>query len=411
MAEIQHSQIKAKLLETTAASVDVSDIQGKPIGDFDNHLLSRCVAATALRIASGIDLPSAASALVDGGKDNGIDAIYYDSQTRTLFLVQSKWSTSHSASIDSAGVLKFVQGVQDLVSLKRDRFNGKIQAKWEIIEDASKRLSSVRMIIAFPGSGKINDDIQGKVEDFVRSQNDTSELFFTQVISQKELFQYFVQEAAPPQINLTVRLSHFGLVDAPLKAVYGQVSATDIANWYREYGNQLFSGNIRHFLGIKSDVNSGISKTLSESPDNFWYFNNGLTIIAQSMQKQAFGGNDRSVGVFDCSNITIVNGAQTVGTIGQTVGSGESVSSVQARVIVVDDPESVIGKEITRASNTQNRIDARNFVALDPEQERIRTELLIEKIDYEYREGEAIESPAKGFEFIGGNNRSSLRSV
>ena len=86
--------------------------------------------------------------------------------------------------------------------------------------------------------------------------------------------------------------------------------------------------------------------------------------------------------------MTVVNGAQTVGTIGRTLAVDESPAFCQARVIVVDDLEALLGKRITRASNTQNKIDARNFVALDPEQERIRTELLIEKINYEYREGE-----------------------
>jgi hypothetical protein len=67
---------------------------------------------------------------------------------------------------------------------------------------------------------------------------------------------------------------------------------------------------------------------------------------------------------------------------------------------VIDDPNSTLGKNITRASNTQNKIDARNFVALDAEQERIRTELLIDKVNYEYREGEPLESTVDGFEFI-----------
>jgi hypothetical protein len=66
----------------------------------------------------------------------------------------------------------------------------------------------------------------------------------------------------------------------------------------------------------------------------------------------------------------------------------------------VNDPDSLLGKKITKASNTQNKIDARNFVALDPEQERIRTELLIEKVAYEYREGEPLESTVDGFDFL-----------
>lgn len=209
-----------------------------------------------------------------------------------------------------------------------------------------------------------------------------------------------MQEAAPPEIDLTIRLAHYGLIESPLKAVYGQVSAVDVAKWYRDYGNQLFSRNIRHFLGVKSDVNSAIGKTISENPESFWYYNNGITIIVDQYVKQAFGGNDRSIGLFDCKNITIVNGAQTAGTIGRMLSDEQSSAILLARIIAVEDPESDVGKRITRASNTQNRIDARNFVALDPDQERIRTELLITKVKYEYKEGEPVESTAEGFEFI-----------
>lgn len=123
-------------------------------------------------------------------------------------------------------------------------------------------------------------------------------------------------------------------------------------------------------------------------------------MIAEDLKRQAIGGSDKSVGMFDCKNVTIVNGAQTVGTIGRSLTADESPAFLQARIIVVDDPDSSLGKRITRASNTQNKIDARNFVALDPEQERIRTELLIERVNYEYREGEPLESTVDGFEFI-----------
>jgi AIPR protein len=400
MAELQHAQIKAKITETVLPLIDVSDIENKSNDQVEAHSLSRATAVTALRIVANVELSAGAQNLVDGGSDNGIDLIYYDQQTRNLFLIQSKWSGSHSSSIASAGVLKFLSGVQDLVSLKRDRFNTKVQSRWPSIEDALRRLTSLRLVIAYPGSGRIDASIQAKIDDFVQSQNDTSELIFFQTVTQKDLFQYFVKEAAPPQIDLTIRLTHYGVIESPLPAVYGQVLASKVTDWYRRNGTQLFARNIRHFLGIKSDVNASIAKTLTDSPLNFWYFNNGLTLIVERLSKQAVGGNDRSVGLFDYQGVTIVNGAQTVGVIGQMSNATASPAMVQARIIVVQDPDSAIGKEITRASNTQNRIDARNFVALDNEQERIRTELLIDGIEYEYREGEVVESHAEGFEFI-----------
>jgi len=399
MAEVQHAQIKSKLLELIAPLIDKSDLSTKSEAERENHVLSRCMAAAAVKILADVDDAAAVGALVDGGKDNGIDAIYYDTQVKTLFLVQSKWSNTHTSSIDSGGILKFLQGVQDLVSLKKERFNEKIQKRWDLIEDALKKLTSVRLVVAYPGSGKIDADIQDKIDDFVRGQNDTSDLFFFAAISQRELFQHFVREAAPPQIDLSIRLTHYGLVESPLRAVYGQVSAVEVAQWYRSHGNHLFSGNIRNFLG-SSEVNAAIQDTLKTDADKFWYYNNGITIIAEDLKRQAIGGTDRTVGIFDCKNVTIVNGAQTVGTVGRTVAGDDSLAFLQARIIVVSDPDSVLGKRITRASNTQNKIDARNFVALDSEQERIRTELLIDKVNYEYREGEPLESTVDGFEFI-----------
>ncbi len=175
------------------------------------------------------------------------------------------------------------------MSLKKSRFNDKIQKRWNVIEDALNRLTSVRLIVAYPGSGKIDDDIQTEIDEFVKGQNDTSELFFFSSITQRELFQHFVHEAAPPQINLAIRLAHYGLVESPLKAVYGQVSAIDVAAWYKSYGNNLFAGNIRNFLG-SSEVNTAISKTLTTEAEHFWFYNNGITIIAESLKKQAIGG-------------------------------------------------------------------------------------------------------------------------
>jgi hypothetical protein len=308
MAEVQHSQIKGKLLELIAPLVDKSDIVTKSAADREAQVLSRSMAAAAVRILADVDEAAAVAAIVDGGKDNGIDAIYYDAQSKTLFLVQSKWNNSHTSSIESGAILKFLQGVQDLVSLKHTRFNEKIQSRWTLIEDALRKLTSVRLVIAYPGSGKISSDMQDKIDDFIRNQNDTSELFFFTAVTQRELFQHFIHEAAPPQISLTVRLTHYGLVENPLRAVYGQVSAADVAQWYRQHGNQLFAGNIRNFLG-SSEVNDAIAATLTGDANHFWYYNNGITIIAEDLKRQAIGGSDRSVGMFDCKNVTVVNGA------------------------------------------------------------------------------------------------------
>lgn len=53
--------------------------------------------------------------------------------------------------------------------------------------------------------------------------------------------------------------------------------------------------------------------------------------------------------------------------------------------------------EITRAANTQNRIEKKDFAALDPEQDRLRIDLLLTfKKHYAYKTGDYAPPPEEG---------------
>ena len=56
---------------------------------------------------------------------------------------------------------------------------------------------------------------------------------------------------------------------------------------------------------------------------------------------------------------------------------------VHLRVIELGDDGEAFGDEVTRTNNRQNRIDAKDFVSQDADQKRIRTELLIDKVNYQ----------------------------
>jgi hypothetical protein len=53
---------------------------------------------------------------------------------------------------------------------------------------------------------------------------------------------------------------------------------------------------------------------------------------------------------------------------------------------------------ITKGTNTQNRIELRDFAALDSEQARLADELSIDQIDYAYKSGEQVTDRKNGFD-------------
>jgi len=202
----------------------------------------------------------------------------------------------------------------------------------------------------------------------------------------------------PPAAKNTREANEWGKVAEPFLAYYGMVDLQDIGTW-KQFGQSLYHRNLRGFKG-STDVNEAIVKTARSAPEHFWYFNNGITILCEKLLKQPLGGSNRDSGVFECEGASVVNGAQTVGSIISAIDGGLN-GFQRARVLVkIIDLERVpptFAAELTRAANTQNRIEKKDFAALDPEQDRLKTELLLEceKL-YAYKTGDREPSPAEG---------------
>ncbi|MGJ7852710.1 AIPR family protein [Escherichia coli] len=65
-----------------------------------------------------------------------------------------------------------------------------------------------------------------------------------------------------------------------------------------------------------------MKKTLSEKPENFWYYNNGITAVYSDVEESMINlSTSRKYGLFSFKSLSIINGAQTVSTIGEVFNS------------------------------------------------------------------------------------------
>jgi hypothetical protein len=130
MSIIHVNQIRLHVLKLFGALIDVSDQNNAPAAQRDDFLLTRSLAAYAVHFLSGASPETSASSVMDGGNDNGLDAIYFDEANRRLYLVQSKWIKSGIGEPENGDVKKFVAGIHDLFNMQFDRFNWKVCARW-----------------------------------------------------------------------------------------------------------------------------------------------------------------------------------------------------------------------------------------------------------------------------------------
>lgn len=376
--------------------IDMSDWSKHPPADAETAFLSRALAALCIRKLAGEDPGTGAKALVDGYADGGLDAIYFDSKTDTLFLVQAKWSKTGQASITEVAANKFAQGVRDLLAARFERFHQRIRDKESEILSVlnSERAIRVRLVTVHTGSQEPPAHAVKAITDLIAELNGAVQIASYDDFDQKGVYDLITSETTDPKIKLQIALQDWGQIEQPYLAYYGRAHVSEVAQWWKDHQSFLFTQNLRLFY-TNSGVNTAIQRTLADFPENFWYFNNGITIIADRVVKTLVGSPGRTLGLFNCEGVSVVNGAQTVGSIGTVVGSAPEIgdefarSFVLVRVISLEKTSPEFGRQITRAANLQNAVGNREFAAMDPLQHRLATDFALDKRRYVYRSGES----------------------
>lgn len=393
MSVIHVTRIEKKLDETYSGKILLDDHEKASDSVKRNSFLSRAQAAIVLSHFAEISVEASASSITDGYDDNGIDAIYVDDVYKNLYVVQSKWVNKGNKGVDLGDSLKFLKGFKDLMNAEFSKFNDRINKKKDEIEKAiSNAEFSITIILAVTSNQGIPKEFRDELEELISQFNDSSEILSFELYDQKRIYQAILVGAEGEPINLEgVTLYNWGKHDNPYNSYYGEIDVSSVGEWWNSYGTRLFSKNIRKFKG-NTEVNDGIRQTLLNNPEDFWYFNNGITILCSKIKKGAKAATDRQVGIFNFYGVSVVNGAQTIGSIGGTVKqSTESIQAkAQIRFIDLESAPEEYAQKITRYNNTQNKIENKDFIALDPNQERIKKELWLENKLYTYKSGEKI---------------------
>ncbi|PXZ04375.1 AIPR family protein [Gilliamella apicola] len=407
MSIIHVNQIATKVKELFGDLIDTSDLN-KTDSQYELKKLSRCLAAYAVFCIGGSSEIEAASSVIDGANDNGIDAIYYSPATKRMILVQSKWSIRGTGEPDNGDIRKFKDGVSDLVSLSFDRFNSKVEKMRNMVEAALTAFDTkFDIVLVHTGNKLLSEHNQRIMDDLVLELNDagdgsSDDIVIFHQLNQARIHTSLAKGVEGEPIKLEVGLSQWGKIEDPYLAFFGIVSGDEVYEWYKLHGNKLFSKNIRQMLG-STDVNDEIKNTIENHPDKFWYYNNGITLIADKVKKSMAGGNAKDIGSFQLSNVSVVNGAQTVSSIGGTSESKkEKLIKVRVpiKIISLENTEPNFGSYVTKNNNRQNRIENRDFVSLDDQQIRLRTELAIDGIEYCIVRSELFKPTESSFDLI-----------
>ncbi|MCL6754611.1 AIPR family protein [Nostoc sp. CCCryo 231-06] len=347
----------------------------------EKNRLSRSLAAFAIANLADVTPAQAANSIINGENDNGIDAVYFDRIKNLLWLVQAKVGKAP----DMGDNKKFCDGIRDLVHRQFQKFNEGFSRLQQDVEDAldKNRLKIVGCNVYLDGN--LGSHVVNDLNQLKEELNRFDQRFEWRDLNISQTYAWLTTKQAIAPVNVVLTLENWHCLDQPRKAYYGLVKASELASLYQQHDKSLFEKNIRYYLGTE-DVNSAIADTVANQPSELFYLNNGLTITCSTIVLPS-GHNQKSTR-FTLQGFSVVNGAQTVGAIASAYSINGSISpdaKLLVTIIEVGTAADSIGVEITKARNTQNTVRDVYFAALDPNQERLRQELMISKIVYQYR--------------------------
>lgn len=396
----QVRQVRRALEEGFTNLIDMSDFVSNSEDQRKQAFLSRSLAALAVRIVTGWGNEDAAAAVIDGRDDQGIDAIAVTSDPAHVYLVQAKWSDRGRATARTDAILKMFAGLRLLDAEESDQFNPRGQLLAEQAKTAmTNRVVGVTMVTVLMGTEEPSREVGLALDNGEAEFNTHGKRVDRRFLHADEVWNWVRADSVPDPVSMTVVMDPWFSLDVPYRAFQGVVGTEQVAGWLDEHGSRLFERNIRNPLS-GTLANEEIATTLSSEPSLFWYFNNGITVLCDEVTEN-FGSmrNPRGAPVtLRLHGASVVNGAQTVRAVQRSLEACDDAATGRVGVrVIVTGGAADFSSRTTRATNRQNQVEQRDFVALDPVQGEIRADLRAELgKSYTVKRGELEPSPESG---------------
>lgn len=272
--------------------------------------------------------------IVDGPNDHGIDAILevHGSEIDFFRIFQSKYGTSHS--IDAI-----------------DAYKSKIT---EFLEQKPNDLPKGRIrdaLINIKEKGWDCEAIYITDQDIDLESEDNFQIYGINRIIEKMWDD--ISEPAEGKLE-KIKLENYMKHNS---TIYGVISLKELGELVLRSRKYIFESNIRKFLPVKTKVNKELRKTLINEPEEFFYYNNGVTIVVKELEELT----DNEIKMVSPQ---IVNGAQTSTTIADIVRGDRNIQG-NIQITIITENVKTTRNNITRYRNSQNAVKGRDLISLE----------------------------------------------
>lgn len=365
------------------------------------RLLSLAFVYLCVSTVLDLDFEDSFDCLTEGGGDFGVDALHCSEEIDGEFVItlfQAKYTRDlrGNRNYPANAINSLVRAIRVLfdpassLGASNHRLDIKVEACRAMIRDGY--IPRVRVVACNNGLRWAADG-QAEID---RAQADFGSQVTWEHVNHDALVGIMQRVKS---VDETLRLTGKAVVEDMnySRVCIGRVPVEEIARIMKAHGDSLLERNIRRYLGLHGNrVNEGIRATLhSDSPDNFYFFNNGLTLVCSDFSYNALQNSDYQIKL---ENLQIVNGGQTCMTIFRTIEEMERLgqspptsASVLVRIYKLPRDNDDIVLQITHATNSQNPVDLKDLRSNDDRQRQLEAD--IAGLGFSYRRKRTETSP------------------
>lgn len=257
--------------------------------------------------------------------DLGIDAYEIYEDTKDIFLIQNKYygeTTAITAEyVKNDFLLRAITALENGTYKKSDE----LQGAFSKYKDSADFTVYLQLFVT-------NNIHNREADEYVKKFNVSHPKYIAKIFYLDDIEERYYGETQQVKKNISVKVESVNKgtilnintegykLENVIDARYVLTPIVSVYRLYRdsiEKGYPIFDKNIREYLGNKG-VNKSIYQTLLDEEDrkNFFYYNNGITVICDRMTKIVTQPSDYNMNAaFTIDNPQIVNGCQTVNSI------------------------------------------------------------------------------------------------
>ena len=316
--------------------------------------------------------------------DLGIDAYEIYEDTKDIFLIQNKYygeTTGITAEyVKNDFLLRAITALENGTYKKSDE----LQGAFSKYKDNAEFTVHLQLFVT-------NNIHNKEADEYVKKFNVSHPKYIAKIFYLDDIEERYYGETQQIKKNISVKVESVNKgtilnintegykLENVIDARYVLTPVVSVYRLYRdsiEKSYPIFDKNIREYLGNKG-VNKSIYQTLLDEEDrkNFFYYNNGITVICDKMTKIVTQPSDYNMNAaFRIDNPQIVNGCQTVNSIYEALKNIDpdklekdfKDTFVMLKILEIDRDNSgddKLYKDIVKYTNSQNSIDEKTFVA------------------------------------------------